>query len=60
MAGFAPTMWKMAQLANSMILRDRYQGGDCAGNIPEFGEQNLRPPQETQPCGGDYTRCRDQ
>ena len=44
MAGFAPTMWKTAQLPDATIVRDRHRNEDLAINVPEFSKQRLGPP----------------
>jgi len=38
MAGFAPTMWKMAQLPDDLVVRNRHLGEECTDNIPEFSK----------------------
>ena len=59
MAGFAPTMWKTAQLPNVVNVRGRHRD-DRAINVPEFSKQRLGPPQETQPSGSNDARCCNQ
>jgi hypothetical protein len=61
MVGFAPTIWKTAQLTNEVALEMVTGMKALLGDLPKFVKQHFGPPQETQPRGSDDTwRCDQQ